>query len=329
MVVGSMNKRPNIVVMERIHPRGQSLLEARGNVIFPKALDEATLLPLVRDADAIVTRALARVTRKLMEAAPHLRVVGRHGIGVDNIDVEAATDLGIWVVNTPDAPTEPVAEHFLMLALMLQKHFEFTKHVLKTGDWSLRMNRPGQELRGRTVGIVGFGRIGRRIAEICCLGFGCPILYSDTVDGGERAATLAARRVPLEQLLQESDIVSLNVPLVVETRHMIGARELNMMKRTAYLINLCRGPVWEEGAVYEALKENRIAGAATDVFENEPAPSDHPLLQLENFVATPHSSSSTEEALERMSLVAEDVIAVLDGGEPRWAVNSLGAVRMA
>jgi D-3-phosphoglycerate dehydrogenase len=264
-----------------------------------------------------------------MEAAPRLKVVGRHGIGVDNIDVEAATDLGIWVVNTPDAPTEPVAEHFLMVALMLSKYFAFTKRVMETGDWKLRMDRPGRELRGRTIGIVGFGRIGRRIAEICCLGFGCTILYSDTIDGGERAAALAARRVPLDQLLAESDIVSLNVPLVAATRHMISTREIELMKPTAFLINLCRGPVWDERAVCEALKSNRIAGAAADVFETEPAPPDHPLLQFENFVATPHSSSSTEEALERMSLVAEDILAVLDGQEPRWAVNHVGHARIA
>jgi D-3-phosphoglycerate dehydrogenase len=327
--MGSIKKLPNILLPERIHPRGQSLLEARGNVIIPKAPDEATLLSLVKDVDAIVIRALTRITRRLMEAAPHLKVVGRHGIGVDNIDVDAATDLGVWVVNTPDAPTEPVAEHFLMVALMLQKNFAFNKHVLDTGNWSIRMNHPGHELRGRTVGIVGFGRIGRRIAEICCLGFGCQILYADTIDGGERAATLAARRVPLDQLLAESDIVSLNVPLIAETRHMISTREIHLMKPSAYLINLCRGPVWDEAAVYRALKDKRIAGAASDVFETEPAPADHPLLQFDNFVATPHSSSSTEEALERMSLVAEDVIAVLDGQEPRWAVNSVGAVRMA
>ncbi len=327
--MGSTTKPPNILVLERIHQRGLSLLEARGKVTIPAALDEASLLPLVRDADAIVTRALARITRRLMEAAPQLKVVGRHGIGVDNIDVEAATDLGVWVVNTPDAPTEPVAEHFLMVALMLSKNFAFTKRVLETGDWKSRMDKPGRELRGRTVGIVGFGRIGRRIAEICCLGFGCQILYSDTIDGGERAAALAARRVPFEQLLAESDIVSLNVPLIPETRHMMGAKQIAMMKKSAFLINLCRGPVWDEAAVADALKNSVIAGAAADVFETEPAPPNHPLLQLENFVATPHSSSSTQEALERMSLVAEDIVAVLDGEEPRWAVNQVGQVRIA
>lgn len=326
--MGSLDKRPNILVLERIHQRGLSLLEACGRVTMPTALDEASLLPLVRDADAIVTRALARITRRLMENAPKLKVVGRHGIGVDNIDVEAATDLGIWVVNTPDAPTEPVAEHFLMVALMLSKHYAFTKRVLETGDWKSRMDRPGHELRGRTIGIVGFGRIGRRIAEICCLGFGCTILYSDTVDGGERAATLAARRVPFEQLLRESDIVSLNVPLIPETRHMMGFAQIAMMKPGAFLINLCRGPVWDEVAVAEALKSGTLAGAAADVFETEPAPPDHPLLKFDNFVATPHTSSSTGESLERMSLVAEDIVAVLDGQEPRWAVNRVGAVKM-
>ena len=302
-----------------------SLLEARGRVIIPPSLDEKTLLEYIRDADALVIRAMTRITRKLMEAGPRLKVIGRHGIGVDNIDVEAATDLGILVVNTPDAPTEPVAEHFVMLSLMLYKNFPFNKHILEDGNWKARMDAPGRELRGRKIGIVGFGRIGRRIAEICVLGFGCSIVYSDTIDGGDRAAALAARRVPLEQLLAESDIVSLNVPLLPETRHLISTRQIEMMKPSAFLINLCRGPVWDEHAVCEALKANRIAGAATDVFETEPAPPDHPLLQLDHFVATPHSSSATEEALERMSLVAEDIVAVLDGEEPRWAVNQVGA----
>src|SRR5258708_5891269 len=141
---------------------------------MPQALDEASLLPLVRNADAIVTRALARITRKLMESAPRLKVVGRHGIGVDNIDVEAATDLGICVVNTPDAPTEPVAEHFLMLALMLSKNFSFTKHVLDTGDWKSRMDRPGRQLRARPLGTLCFRPIPPPIPDTSCLAYRRP-----------------------------------------------------------------------------------------------------------------------------------------------------------
>lgn len=312
---------PTILIGEPIHQRGTRILEAYGRVVRPPAITEEALLPLMGEMDAMVVRAQVRVTRRLMEAAPRLKVVGRHGIGVDNIDIQAATDLGIWIVNTPDAPTEPVAEHFVMMALMLAKKFWTSARVLRTGAWNTRMDHPGMELVGRTVGIAGFGRIGRRIAQICGSSFSCRILYSDVIACPELEASLGARRVSLDVLMAESDFVSLNVPLIPETRHLIGAREIALMKPTAYLLNLCRGPVWDENALLEALQAGRIAGAATDVFEEEPSSPDHPLLKLENFIATPHNASATEEALERMSLVAEDIVAVLEGRQPQWPVN--------
>ncbi len=314
---------PIILIGEPIHERGTRILENYGRVVRPPATTEEALLPFMAEADALVVRALVRVNRKLLEAAPRLKVVGRHGIGVDNIDVDAATDLGIWVVNTPDAPTEPVAQHFVMMALMLAKKIWGSQRVLRTGEWNTRMSFPGMELTGRTIGIAGFGRIGRRIAQICGPAFSAQILYSDVVACPELEASVGARRVSLEELLKESDFVSLNVPLIPQTHHMIGARQIAMMKPTAYLLNLCRGPVWDENAVLEALKSGRIAGAATDVFEEEPCSPDHPLLKLENFIATPHNSSATGEALERMSLVAEDIVAVLDGRQPQWPVNNV------
>ena len=317
------NTPTTILLFETIHERGLKILEARGRVVRPPSLEEEALLPLMGQADAVVLRALARITRRLMKAAPRLKVVGRHGIGVDNIDLEAATELGIRVVNTPDAPTEPVAEHFLMLALMLAKGYVRAGQALRRGAWQSRFDRPGIELVGRTVGLVGFGRTGRRTAEICSRGFRCRILYTDVVSCPELEADLGARRVPLEELLKESDFVSLHVPLMEATRHLIGAREIGMMKPTAFLLNLCRGPVWDESEVLDALRAGRIAGAATDVFEQEPASPQHPLLELENFIATPHTASATLEAMERMSLVAEDVVAVLDGREPRWPVNKI------
>ncbi len=310
-----------IVLCEPIHERGLKILEARGRVVRPAALDEESLLLAVAGAEAVVVRALGRITRRIIEGAPLLKVVGRHGIGVDNIDVEAATEHGVWVVNTPDAPTESVAEHFVMLALMLARRCRRADRLLRSGAWLARFDEPGIELAGRTVGLVGFGRTGRRTAEICRRAFDCRILYSDVVACPELEAELGAERAPLERLLAESDFVSLHVPLMPSTRRLIGAREIALMKPTAYLLNLCRGPVWDESAVLAALRERRIAGAASDVFEQEPAPPDHPLLALENFLATPHMATATWEAMERMSLVAEDVVAVLDGREPRWPAN--------
>jgi D-3-phosphoglycerate dehydrogenase len=315
--------QPLILLCEPIHERGRRILEAAGRVVLPASPYEADLLPHLSEAAAIVVRALSRIDRRIIDAAPKLKVVGRHGIGVDNIDLDAATARGVWVVNTPDAPTEGVAEHFVMLALMLAKRFPYLSKTLRRGAWQQRFDRPGVELAGRTVGLVGFGRTGRRVAEICGRGFGCRILYQDVVSCPKLEGELGAQQVKLERLLHQSDFVSLHVPLLPETKHLIGAREIALMKPAAYLLNLCRGPVWDEYAVADALREGRIAGAATDVFEDEPVPPDHPLLGFENFIATPHTASSSLEGLERMSLVAEDISAVLAGKRPRFPVNRL------
>lgn len=310
-----------IVLCEPIHERGVKILANRGQVVLAPSFEENALLPLLATADAVVVRALTRITRQVLEAAPRLKVVGRHGIGLDNVDLEAATERGVWVVNTPDAPTESVAEHFLMLALMLAKRFPLLHRLLRRGEWPSPSEPPGMELAGRTVGLVGFGRIGRRIGTACRQAFGCRILYTDVVACPALETELGAERMPLEPLLAQSDFVCLSVPLVESTRHLIGASEIGLMKPTAFLLNVCRGPVWDESALLAALREGRIAGAATDVFEQEPASPDHPLLALENFIATPHAATRTLEALERMSLVAEDVVAVLDGRTPRWPAN--------
>jgi len=320
-----------IIVYERMHERGMKLLEGAGQVIIPESLEEEALLPLFTRADGVVVRAMGRVSRRLMENAPRLKVVGRHGAGVDNIDVAAATELGIWVVNTPDAPAQSLAEHFFLLALALRRNFRQSERAFHRGEWNLRHSLVGSELQGKTVGIVGFGRTGRLIARKCHAAFDNRILYSDVVAAPpEVEQACGAARVELPQLLEESDIVTLQVPLTPETRHMIGAEQIARMKPTAFLLNLCRGPVWDEGAVLRALVERRIAGAATDVFEVEPpGVTGHMLLQLTNFTATPHIGGHTAEAMERMSLVAEDIVRVLEGQEPRSKVNRPESPRAA
>jgi lactate dehydrogenase-like 2-hydroxyacid dehydrogenase len=177
------------------------------------------------------------------------------------------------------------------------------------------------ELRGKTLGIIGFGRIGKAIGRIGRRGFDMNVLYHDTFRFEEAERDIGAVRVGLEELLAQSDLVSINLPMVPATKGVIGAREFGLMKKTALVINLARGPIWDEEALYDALKRGKIAGAGADVFEVEPSSNDLPLLQLENFIGTPHMAAHTEEALKRMSLVAVDILRVLEGKDPVYPVN--------
>ena len=315
-------KAYRFLLYEAMHDAGTSLLRQHGELIMAPALNETTLLSLVQDVDAIVIRANGKVTRTLMEAAPQLKVIGRHGVGLETIDVPAATERGIWVVNTPEANSESVAEHFMGLALMLSKRMLEADQALRAGQWKVRNEYIGRELFGKTLGVAGFGRIGRTTARICHHGFGMPVIYYDVVAAGPGVeAETQAKRVSMETLLRTADYVSLNLPLTPETRHFIGREQIRMMKPSAYLLNLGRGPLWDEKAVLEALEQQRIAGAGTDVFEEEPTGQDNPLFPHRRFVCTPHMAAHTDEAMRRMSLVAEDVLAVLEGKEPRWAAN--------
>ncbi len=310
------------LLYEPMHQAGTQLLQQHGEVVTAPATDEATILGLVRDVDAIVIRAIGKVTPAVMAAAPRLKVIGRHGVGLETIDVPAATERGIWVVYTPEANTESVAEHFVGLALALAKRILEADQALRAGQWKVRYEYIGRELAGKTLGVVGFGRIGRATARIAHFGFGMPILYYDIVaPPAALEAETQAKRVSLDELLRTADFVSLNLPLTPETRHMIGREQIRLMKPTAYLLNLGRGPLWDEKAVLEALDGQWIAGAGTDVFEDEPTPMDHPLFRHRRVVCTPHMAAHTDEAMRRMSLVAEDVIAVLEGREPKYPAN--------
>jgi D-3-phosphoglycerate dehydrogenase len=257
----------------------------------------------------------------MMVSAPKLKVIGRHGVGVENIDLEAATEKGIWVVNTPDANDISVAEHFFGLAIILSKMLKKADIALREGRWGARYEYTGNELHGKTLGILGFGRIGRAVGRIGHKGFDMKVLYYDAVRYEETEKELKAMKVSLEEVLSESDYVSINLPMLPETKGLLGEREFGLMKPSAFIINLARGPIWDEKVLYKVLKEKKIAGAGSDVYEVEPAAKGHPLFDLENFVGTPHMAAHTEEALRRMSLVAEDVIRVLEGKAPVHPVN--------
>jgi D-3-phosphoglycerate dehydrogenase len=320
-------KKFKILLYEEMHEAGKGLLKEKAEILFAHSLEEASLIKEVKEVDGIIIRANGKVTRKMMESAPRLKVIGRHGVGVENIDLEAATEKGIWVVNTPDANDLSVAEHFFGLALTLSKMLRKADIALREGRFEARYQYIGRELHGKTLGILGFGRIGRAVGRIGHKGFDMKVLYYDAVQYEEREREISAEKVSLEELLTRSDYISINLPMLPATKGLLKEREFGLMKPTAYIINLARGPIWDEKALYTALKWGKIAGAASDVYEVEPAAKVHPLFELENFVGTPHMAAHTEEALKRMSMVAEDVIRVLEGKTPVHPVNQPGLFR--
>jgi D-3-phosphoglycerate dehydrogenase / 2-oxoglutarate reductase len=310
-----------VLLYEDMHEAGKTLLREKAEVFTAERLDEGYLVSAVREMDGIIIRANGSVTRNLMKAAPQLKVIGRHGVGVESIDLPAATERGIWVVNTPEANDLSVAEHFFGFALALSKLMLKGNSALREGRWEARYQYIGRELHGKTLGILGFGRIGRAIGRIGHRGFDMKILYYDAIHYEEMEKEIKALKVSLEEILSSSDYISINLPMLPETKGFLKGREFGLMKPSSFIINLARGPIWDEKSLYSALKEGKISGAASDVYEMEPVAKDHPLFELENFIGTPHMAAHTEEALKRMSEVTIDVIRVLEGKPPVYPVN--------
>ena len=305
---------------EPIHEKALALLKAKAEVRMAQSLAEEELLRAVADVDGIIIRANGKVSRRLIEAAPRLKVVARHGVGVEAIDRQAAAERGITVVNTPFANDESVAEHCLGMMVALAKRMLEADRAIRVGDWEARYRLIGTELYGKRLGLVGFGKIGQRVAAMGHVALAMPIVYHDVVEYGQAAAAMEAERVSLEELLAQSDFVSLHVPLLAATRGLIGEAALKRMKPTAFLINTARGPVVDQTALIRALQERWIAGAGLDVYDAEPLPPDSPLLRLDNVVLSPHMAAHTEEALLRMAMVVTDVLAVIQGERPKYPV---------
>lgn len=318
-----------MLLFEPVHARGLEHLAENGcEVVYADGFEPADILKAVPAADGILARAQGLIDAAVMDAAPRLKVIGRHGIGVDNVDVNAATERGIFVVNTPTAPAEAVAE-FVVLGMLAQpRRLAEADAAVRALDWGFRNRVHPPELLGKTLGVVGFGRIGRRIAEICALGFRMNVLYTDAFPADtDEERRLNATRVPLPDLLAHADFVTLNVPLLPETHHLIDADALARMKPTAILVNCARGPVVDEDALARALESGTIAGAVIDVFEEEPVVETNPLLRLDNVLLTPHSSGQSAESAEKMSMVAADIVRVIQGRRPEFPVNDPPAPR--
>lgn len=315
-----MAKKFNVLLYEKMHKVGTGLLEEKCNLTYAESLEEEYLIEKGKGMDAHIIRANGAVTRKIIEASPTLKVIGRHGVGLDAIDLVAAKKAGVTVVNTPVANTVSVAEHFMALTLNLAKRIQNADAELRKGNWQARHTLEPFELNSKKLGVCGFGKIGQQIARMCNKGLNMEVLYHDVVKWPDIEKELEARKVDIEQLFKESDVVSINLPLLEATKQSINKSLLQLMKPTAILVNMARGPIWKEEDVYDALKNKLVAGVASDVFESEPASVDNPLFSLDTFVGTPHMSAHSEEAMIKMSLVAEDVLNVLEGRAPQFPV---------
>jgi D-3-phosphoglycerate dehydrogenase len=313
--------RPLVVLAGPIHPEGRALLEAEARVVVCDDETEAGLVKVAAEAEGILFRARPRCTETLMAACKRLRVVGRHGVGLDIVDIPAATRLGVAVVHAPGSNSQAVAEHALMLMLTCAKRTLDVDRMTRNGDWSAR--RGGNfELAGKTLGIVGVGNIGRLVARFAGA-IGMRVLgYDKYVPADEVRRRGAEPVASLEALLPQVDFLTCHTPLTDETRHMIDARALGLMKQGAIFINTSRGPVHDERAVFEALAKGQLRSAGLDVWEEEPCSVDNPLLRLPNVVCSSHVAGVTQEANRQMGVqVSAEMLRVLRGERPQVLVN--------
>ncbi len=311
-----MNERAfHFVFADRFDPTAVARAKAVGRVTELDGSDAAGLALALADADALLVRTATKVTRDVIAISPKLRVIGRGGVGLDHIDLDAATKRDITVVHTPGAATESVADLTLGLMLSLVRDLRAGDRAARNDHYrAFRTEQRVRELHELTVGIIGMGRIGRAVARRCRVGFGCRVIYHDIVEAGLMA--VAAEPVARDTLFQTADVISLHVPLTDATRGMIDAAALSYVRPGAMLINTSRGAVVESAALAQALCEHRVAGAALDVLDVEPPPADHPLLLAPNCILTPHVGARSILALSRMNDVVDDVIRVLEGKRP-------------
>ncbi|HLC40392.1 MAG TPA: phosphoglycerate dehydrogenase [Methylomirabilota bacterium] len=311
-----------VLVTDNLQDVGVEALGKEGlDVTVVPTLPQAELCERIGEFHGLIVRSATKVTAEVIAAGKNLEVIGRAGAGVDNIDVEAASQRGIVVMNTPGANTIAVAEHTIGLLLAMARKLPQAHAVLKGGKWE-KERFAGVEVYGKTLGIVGLGRIGSEVARRA-LGLKMQVIAYDPYLTTEVAQRLGVEMVELDELFHRSDFISVHTPLTKETRSIIGAPEFEKMKPGVRLINCARGGVIDEAALAEAVRQGKVAGAALDVFEKEPVPKDHPLIGLEQVVMTPHLAASTEEAQTQVAVaVAQQMADVLLRGIIQNAVNA-------
>ena len=313
---------PKVLIADSIHQAGVDLLRSQPDLTVEVALrlPPAELLDRIADCEALIVRSDTKVTAEVLEAGVHLQVVGRAGVGVDNIDLEAATRRGVAVVNAPTGNTMAAAEHTIALLLALARHVPQADAALKRGEWR-RSDFMGVEVRGKVLGIIGLGRVGSQVARRA-LGLDMRVLAFDPFVAAERAARQGIELTTLDDLLQQSDFLTVHTPLIQGTRSLLGPREMGRLKPGVRLLNVARGGLIDEAALLNAVEEGRVAGAALDVFSREP-PDNGPLVAHPRIITTPHLGASTTEAQAEVAKeVVEQVLAVLHGHPAEYTVNA-------
>ena len=319
------NKRPKVVITDCDHPSVEIEKEIFSEIdpefLLAHCITEDEVIEAAKDADGIINQ-YAPITRRVIESLKVCKVIARYGVGVDNIDIEAATEYGIIIANVPDYCVDEVSTHTMALILACARGITLLDGKISEKKWDFTLAKPLFRTQGKTLGLFGLGRIAKMVAQKA-LGFGFKIIaYDPYVSKVDDEIAL----VEFSQLLSDSDFVSIHVPLTAETRYSFGENELKKMKKTAYLINTSRGPVINEKDLYIALKEKWIAGAALDVMEKEPPNWETLLPKLDNLIITPHISFYSEESyVELKTKTAKAVLSVLKGGLPRAMVNPQAA----
>ncbi len=319
--------KPKVFVTREIPERGLRVIEERFDTEVwleyappPKKI----IIEKAAKAEALATLLSDKIDAEVFDVAPNLKIVAQMAVGFDNIDVKEATKRGIYVTNTPGVLTETTADFAWALLMAVARRIVEADTYVRSGNWKVGwhpMMIQGRDVYGATIGIVGLGRIGCSIAKRA-KGFDMKALYYDIVRRPDFEKEYNIQFTDIDVLFQKADFVTINAPLTKETYHLVDEKKLRMMKKTAFLINNARGPIVDEKALYKALKEGWIAGAAVDVFEQEPTPMQNPLLQLSNVVVAPHISSASYETRSRMAeMVAQNLIAFFEGKTPPNLVN--------
>ena len=314
-----------VLVADELSPEGLEILRSTPelSVEVKLGLAPSALKASVGQSGVLAVRGATRVTAEVLESPGRLKLIGRAGVGVDNIDVEAATRKGVVVMNTPGGNSVAVAELTIGLMLTLLRQLVPAISSTRSGRWEKKRFAGGHELFRKTVGLVGFGSVGQIVAQRC-IAFGTTVIAYDP-HPVEASRRLGVQIVQLEELFRRADIVSLHVPLMDNTRNLVSRSLLGLMRKGSYLVNCARGGIVDEAALADALRDGTLAGAAMDVFATEPVPPDHPLLSLESFLATPHLGASTEEGqLACASQLAEQLVEYARTGHVRHAVNAPG-----
>lgn len=310
-----------VLILSDISHPGKNYLTERGYEIrMSRGISEDEIIQDSKGCEAILVRN-EHITRRIIENAKELRVIAKHGVGVDKIDLEAAYEHGVWVTNGPISNTTAVAEHTVLLILSCAKRLILFDSAVRKGDYEIRNRVKGIDLEGKTVGIIGLGKIGRQVAEICHRGFSMRIQAYDPYINPKYAPDYAVMCPRLENVVANADFVSLHLPATAENSGFFDCNYFSMMKPTAYFINAARGSLVNEGDLYEALKTGVIAGAGLDVFASEPFDPKNPLFKLANVTLTPHNAALTLETTDRMGLhAAQGIDEVLSGKMPTWPV---------